>query len=369
MRLGGSMKVRGIALSMYYDYTYEAGVKFKSEYRITMRLSDLILHSRNIWAICILTAGIGLCNEVLAAEAPLASADSFEVPGTTGRFDFLEIDGELNRLLANHTQNKTLDIINLADGKLIKSVGLGAAQGTAVDAKNNRYYVTVSDQKKLVIVDREKLEVIGEVALPGAPDGLVFNPKNGLVYVCHDDATDLWVVDATAKKIVATIKVEEAPEFVEYDPASDRVYQNIKSKPIVMIIDPAANKVVDTWTTTPAEKPHGLALDSEIGRLFSGGGNGKLAVFDIKTGKLLSAVDIVSGVDQIAFDPGNKRIYCASGSQGLSVLEETDDGVKLLGNIQTPPGTHTLAVDPKTHAVWVAYSEGGKSFVKRLDAH
>ena len=33
-------------------------------------------------------------------------------------------------------------------------------------------------------------------------------------------------------------------------------------------------------------------------------------------GRLLKSVDIVPGVDQIAFDPGDQRIYCASGDQG-----------------------------------------------------
>jgi DNA-binding beta-propeller fold protein YncE len=322
----------------------------------------------NFYALCLMVAGFGT-PKLVADQEPLTPTDSVEIAGTSGRFDYLEIDGELDRLLANHTQNKTLDIINLADGKLIKSIPTGAAQGAAIDSKSNRYYVTVSDQKKLAIVDREKLDVVGEVPLPGAPDGLVFDPKNGLVYVCHDNETDVWVVDPAQKKIVATIPVEQAPEYIEYDPSSDRIYQNIKSKPILMVIDPAANKVVDTWATEPAEKPHGLAIHSKAGRLFAAGGNGKLAVFDIKTGKHLDTVDILTGVDQIAFDPGNKRIYCASGSQGLSVLEETNDGVKLLKNVQTPAGTHTLAVDPKTHAVWIAYSENGKSFVRRLDAH
>jgi len=76
--------------------------------------------------------------------------------------------------------------------------------------------------------------------------------------------------------------------------------------------------------------------------------------------------EIVPGVDQIAFDPGNKRIYCASGKSGLSVAEETADGVRSLGNITTPTGAHTLAVDPATHAVWIAYVKENESFVCEL---
>jgi hypothetical protein len=63
---------------------------------------------------------------------------------------------------------------------------------------------------------------------------------------------------------------------------------------------------------------------------------------------------------------GSKRIYCASDKAGLSVLEETENGVKSLGNVATPAGAHTLAVDPETHAVWIAYAKEDEAYVARL---
>jgi DNA-binding beta-propeller fold protein YncE len=80
----------------------------------------------------------------------------------------------------------------------------------------------------------------------------------------------------------------------------------------------------------------------------------------------VSSAEIASGVDQIGFDPANNRIYCASGRSGLSVVEQTADGVRLIGNIATPPGAHTLAVDPATHAVWIAYAKENESFLCKL---
>jgi YVTN family beta-propeller protein len=303
---------------------------------------------------------------VNAETPPLEMGDPIRVPGTKKRFDYLEVDKSLHRLLADHTENGTLDVIDLPDGKLRKSVPTGAAQGVAVDTERNRYYVTVSDKKSLAVIDRQSLEVVGEVPLPGAPDSLAYNPKNGLVYVGHDDGNDVWVIDPAARKVVATIDIPTAPEYVVYDPVSDRVYQNIKSTPVMVVIDPSTNKKTETWPTEPAQKPHGLAIDSETKRLFAAGGNGTLAVLDANSGKVLSSVDIVPGVDQIAFDAGNKRIYCASGRAGLSVLEETDHGVKSLGNIATPAGAHTVAVDPATHAVWIAYAKEDDAFIARL---
>lgn len=93
--------------------------------------------------------------------------------------------------------------------------------------------------------------------------------------------------------------------------------------------------------------------------------NGKLIVIDLKTGKTTSSIDIAKGVDQIAYDAGKQRIYCAC--QGnISVVEVTGDGVKLLGNVTTPKGTHTIAVDTKTHAVWTCYADAKESYLLKL---
>ena len=290
------------------------------------------------------------------------------VPGTKGGFDFLEVDRQLHRLLADHTGNKTLDVFNLPDGKFIKSVATGAAQGVAIDAAHDSYYVTVSDQKKLVEVDRRTLDVSGSVDLPGPPDALTYFPKTGMAYVDHDDAEDLWVIDPVARKIVSTITIPTAPEVILCDSELDNLFQNIKSKPVMLMIDAKSNTISQTWSTLPAEKPHGLAIDPKTRRLFSAGGNGKLVVMDCATGVCLKSVDIAPGVDQIAFDPGNERIYCASGQGKLSVLQETVEGAKSLGEIETPKGAHTLAVDPDTHSVWIAFAKDGAAYIAELKA-
>ena len=134
------------------------------------------------------------------AEAPLTAGQPILVPGTKGGFDFIEIDATKNRLLADHTGNGSLDVFNLADGKLIKSVATGNAQGVAVDDAGGKYYVSVSKPAKLAIVDRETLAVTGEVPLAGPADALTFNTKNGCAYVGHDDAKELWVVDVEARQ-------------------------------------------------------------------------------------------------------------------------------------------------------------------------
>jgi DNA-binding beta-propeller fold protein YncE len=194
---------------------------------------------------------LSLPTALLAEPAPLTLGQPIALPGTKGRFDYLQVDEKLNRLLAAHTGNKTLDIISLPDGKLIKSVSTGTIQGAVVDTDHNQYYASVSAEQKLAIIDRQTLEITGTVSLPGPADALAYNPKNGLVYVCHDDGQDVWIIDPTTKKIVTAIKIPADPEFVVYDPVTDKVFQNIKSQPVTLVIDPGPNSVAATWSTIP----------------------------------------------------------------------------------------------------------------------
>jgi DNA-binding beta-propeller fold protein YncE len=318
-----------------------------------------------------LVSGIGILLLTLAAapmhaESPSLTAEKPVVVTGSGGFDFLQVDAAKRRLLASHTGNGTLDVIDLDSGKLLKQVPTGKAQDVAVDGAAEQYLVSVSKEHVLVVIDAKSLAKTGEVDLGGEADVLTFNPKNHYAYVVHDHAPELWVVDPSAKKIVTTIRLPGEPEDLCYDAASNQVYQNIVTPNSVAVIDPAENLVQATWTTGSAARPHGLAIDPDTHVLFSAGANGKLAVLNLKTGQMMDTIDIAEGVDQIAYDAGNKRLYCASRKGMISVIGWTDKGAVSLGQVQTATGAKTIAVDPSTHAVWVAYADKEHSYVLRL---
>jgi DNA-binding beta-propeller fold protein YncE len=293
----------------------------------------------------------------------LVAGPSVELAGSQGKFDFLEIDLVGRRLLGSHTQDGTVDVFDLVTPRLLSRVASGAAQDTAIDADSGRYFAAVSKEQKVAVIDAKTLVVVGSVATEGPLDGIVFVPKNRCVYAAHDDGKELWVVDPVAQKIVATVAIPGAPECMLYDAGTDRIYLNIKTTDEIVAIDPTRNVVVSHWPTTPATGPHGLALDSSSNRLFSAGANGQLAVIDLRSGKLVCAVAITPKVDQIAFDPGLQRVYCAA-NEVMTVVQETPDGAVSLGDVATAPGAKNVAVDPKTHAVWTTYTDGKNAYAK-----
>src|SRR5581483_8054539 len=80
-----------------------------------------------------------------ARPAPaLVAQKPMNIPNAVGRFDFIEVDHAMDRLLCSHTGNGTLDVFALGSGALIRSVRVGAAQSVAIDPASRQYYVTCS---------------------------------------------------------------------------------------------------------------------------------------------------------------------------------------------------------------------------------
>ena len=317
-----------------------------------------------------LAAGVTLLSALAApaarAAAPLLDAQApVIVPGGPGGFDWMAVDAPRYRLLATHPGKGTLVVYDLKTGVLRQLDTDGKVNGEAIDEADNKLFVT-GGNRKVVVFDLKTLVRTGEITLSGPGDSLVFDPKNDTLYVDHDDASEVWTIDARTEKITGSVAVAGAPEAVVYDAATDRLYQNIKPANSTQVIDPAKNAVEATWPTAPMTSPHGIAVDDATHHLFSAG-QGKVVVLDLATGRVLSAVDIAPGyVDQIAFDPATKRLYCASSVGAVSVVGETADGAALLGTVPVPKGTHTLAVDPGTRDVWISYSDAQNANLMKL---
>ena len=55
-------------------------------------------------------------------------------------------------------------------------------------------------------------------------------------------------------------------------------------------------------------------------------------------------------------------IVRAAGGWSLSAVAAGSDTV--LGSVAIPQGTHSVAVDPRTHRVWIAYADKDHSYVQ-----
>lgn len=300
----------------------------------------------------------------MAQTAPLTASDPIEVPGGPGHFDFMNSDAADRLVFACHPQKSSFTVVDLKTN-VAKDVDAGLAVN-GIDADRTRHKVYAAGPgKTLVVFDMNTWTKTASLPLDGPGDSVVCDPRAGLVYVDNDDGTNLWIVNADTLKIERTVSIKEAPEVLVRDGRRGKLFQNIKSSNSIQVVDPKSAKVIAEYALGELTSPHGLAIDSAAGELFSVGKNGKLVILDADSGKIVQTLDVNKSSDQIAYDAGLKRLYIP-GSGVIEVVQIKPQGASVLGSVAVANGCHSITVDRQTHNVWVAFSTDKGSFVQRF---
>ncbi len=328
---------------------------------------------RFAWMACGAAAVVSILAAVArtssGADAPpaLTPQTPIVVQRAPGTFNYLAVDDRYRRLLVAHSGSRTLDVIDLNNNNVLRQEAVGEGHGIAVDVKDGKYFVGTSRLAYVVVLGRKFMVKDDQIPTGGPINAIAFDSKNGMLYADRFSDNQIVIINGKTNKVYWNMPVGGGVlEYIVYDPVSDRIYQNVESTGDVLVIDPNVNRVIASWSAAPATQLHGLAVDGATHRLFTAGDNGKLAVIDTTKGAVITTVDIPASVDQIAFDAGRKRLYCASGIGLLSVIQETDTGAEHVADIPVPRRTHSVAVDPTTHAVWIAYGADDNDYVMKL---
>ncbi len=308
----------------------------------------------------LLSAGAAIS---VAAPPALEPGRWIPVDDALGKFGRLAVDSSSHRLLAAHVNDDTADFFDLDTNRLIARVDVGPVVDLAADPKTGRYFASVQDDRRIAIVDANTFKETGSIALPAETGAILFESKHRQIYVASDAGPALWVVDPEARKVVATIAVPLESECIAWDSSADRIYLTSSATNQVSVIDTITKSVVAHWPTAPAVGPRGLALDVDERCAFIAGDNGQLVVIKLKTGGVVATVPIDSHTDQIAWDAGLRRIYCAAPSW-ITAVEYRDGRLVPLGKTYTAATATNVAVDLRTHAVWSAFTDGEDGYAK-----
>jgi DNA-binding beta-propeller fold protein YncE len=300
-------------------------------------------------------------------------------PGKSGVMDFegfieLPGDGTLNVLDYLTLDDSALFVTNETSGAVFKVTldrktqfssdniiqlpGAGSAHGVALVPEQNVGFVTRSEENTVNVFDLANLQPLGRIPVADDPDAILYIPSAKLVYVAHGDAKLATLIDPEKRATVGTIQLPGKPEFPAFDSRSGLLFQNLEDINFVAAIDVGKRAVVEQWPLAPCEGPSGMAIDSEQRRLFAVcKGNAKLVAFDLEKHRVIASLEIGGGPDSVAFDPGLHRIYTAGKTGTMTVIQQDGpDAYRILDEIHTHYGAHTLTVDPVSHKVFVAYA-------------
>lgn len=299
---------------------------------------------------------------VLALAAPLHAA--YHVVrhiaiGGPGGWDYCNVDSGSRRLFVSHMDHVV--VIDVDSHKIVGTIPkTDGVHGIVFAPELHRGFVSNGRSSTMTVFDLDTLKPITEVKATGEnPDCILYDPATKHVFTFNGRSSNATVFDSDGK-VVATIALPGRPEFAQSD-AAGRVFVNLEDKSEIAEIDANNNKVTNVWSIAPGEHPSGLAIDRAHHRLFSVCGNQKMVIVDDQNGKVVTTVEIGHGPDAAQFDPGTQLAFSSNGRDGtLTVVREVSPNeFKVEENVPTVRGARTMALDEKTHAIYLPTAQFG----------
>jgi len=278
--------------------------------------------------------------------------------GGTGGWDYLTADSDNRKLYVSH--GSEVVVVDLDSEKVVGHIsGMGGIHGIAIANDLGMGFISDGRNNQVVAFDLKDLSIKNKIKAGTNPDGIVYDPASKRVFAFNGRSQDATAIDAANGTVAGTIALGGKPEF----PVSDgkgSVYDNIEDKSEIVRIDSKTLKVTARWPVTPCESPSGLAMDTSGRRLFAVCDNKMMAVVDADSGKVVATPAIGEGPDAAAYDAGEQLAFSSNGESGtLTVLRGSGESYSASETVTTAPGARTMALDSKTHKVYLATATFG----------
>jgi YVTN family beta-propeller protein len=290
------------------------------------------------------------------------SAQNFHVSktfkiGSPGGWDYIAVGPDQKLYVSHSTQ------VNILDQRTGDSVGVipntTGVHGIAFAPSTGKGYTSNGRANTVTVFDLKTAAVLQQIPVGQNPDAIMYEPFSKTIVTCNGRSHDLSVVDPASNTVIATIPLDGKPETAVSD-EKGRIYVNIEDRNKISVVDMRTKKVISNWPLD-AEGPTGLAIDNATRRLFAGCDK-QLVILDAATGSIVSKQPIGDGCDGVGFDEIDRLIFASCGEGKLSIIkEESPASFKPLPDVPTKRSARTLAVDSRTHTIYLPAAETEKA--------
>jgi YVTN family beta-propeller protein len=310
---------------------------------------------KTIQLIATLILGVSFFSVQAQTKSNYTIANKIHLEGDE-KWDYLFSDDVAGKLYVSH--GSIVQVVDEIKGEVIgKITGLVGVHGITIAPKLNKGFISNGKDNSVTIFDNQTLQVIANVKVGMNPDAILFDSFSNKVFVFNGKSNSASVINAETNEVVTTIALAGKPEFATSD-RKGKVYVNFEEESKVCQINSETLKAEKVWPLTPGEGPTGLALDNKNHRLFSVCGNKLMVVTDAVTGNVITSLPIGDKADGVAFDPELQCAYSSNGEGSITVVKGDSEGkYSVLENFPTQKGAKTIAVNQKTHHIYLSTAE------------
>jgi DNA-binding beta-propeller fold protein YncE len=306
-----------------------------------------------LFAISLAAPGVG--------RAQTFKAEKFDIKGDGGT-DYIAVESATGRVFVSRANH--MMVVEGPTGKVLGDIlNTPGVHGAGIATKAGHGFTTNGGDSTVTMFDLKTLAVIKQIpVMQGGLDGIMYDePDDKIILTNHSRPIGtLTAIDPKSGDIVATVELEDtAPEGAAAD-GKGHIFVNNESKNTIQVIDVKTWKATASWPLAPCQGPTGIAYDKASDRIFSGCNNTSVVV-DPNTGKVVASIKNGTRVDALGWDPSKKLIYIPNGGEGnvTVVHQDSADKYSVVATVATFAGAKTIAVDTKTHNVYLFQPERG----------
>jgi hypothetical protein len=278
------------------------------------------------------------------------------LPGVGGRIDHLAIDPAGQRLFVAALGNDSLEVVDLASGRRVRSVaGLDEPQGVAFLSDLREVLVANAGGTLVAFVDPSFRRLAAISGLDDA-DNLRIDVGARRLYVGHGHGA-LGVIDPVTMKRVADIELPGHPESFQLD-KGPLVYVNVPRTSEVVVVDRRKRAIVSRLKLPGVAENYPMALDEEQHRLFVGARRpARLTMLDTRSGRAIADAPCVGDADDVFYDRPRARVYVVGGEGFVDVFDAAagEPGrLVRIARVATRPGARTGLWSPELRRLFIA---------------
>lgn len=321
---------------------------------------------RRFWiANFMVVVGLVSVVHVIAQTPPLRLVQTIPLPGVQGRIDHMDVDLKGQRLFVAGLENGSLEVVDLKAGRSLRSIpGFKKPQGIAYVGALNKVFVASGDDGKVRVFRGDTLDLLETISLELGPNRILYDPQRSVLYVGYGgkdagkDYGEVGIIDAKSHKLIGDVKVDAHPAELLLDKSGKRLFCFVSPSSKIQVIDTKDRKVVATWTVS-SERPGDGAYDAATNRLFIGTRKPpQMTAMNADSGKEVSALPTVDGMDGVFFDAKRRRVYVSGGRDAevgfiYSYQQKDADHYELIDKLPTRKGAGTSLWVPELNRLYV----------------
>jgi serine/threonine-protein kinase len=160
-----------------------------------------------------------------------------------------------HNMVTSGANENVVDVIDIADKKLIGKIAVPANPHWVAFDKNGRFYTSDHMSAEVTVLSAKTNRIIGEIETGETPHSEAMSPDGSRLAVTSFNGNQVFLINTATEKMIAQIPVGRNPLDIAYSPDGRYIFTANNEDSTVTVIDTADNRVI-------AEVPTGKAPTS-----------------------------------------------------------------------------------------------------------